>query len=74
MIVIRLILHNRNVRTTLGMTGIGGLYKVIVTMLIESFALYAVNSLVFIGLWGAGSDVNNTFLATLAETQVCVFP
>ena len=36
MIVIRLILHTRNVRTAMGMSGIGGLYKTIIVMLIES--------------------------------------
>ena len=74
MIVIRLTLYSRNVRAAMGMNGTGGLYKAIVTMLVESFALYAVNSLLFIGSWGAGNDVNNTFLATLAEMQVCAFP
>ena len=36
MIVIRLMLHARDIRASMGGTGIGGLYKVIVTMLIES--------------------------------------
>ena len=39
MIVIRLILHSRNVRNTIGPSaGAGGLYKAIVTMLVESCA------------------------------------
>ena len=71
-IVIRLIVHTRNTRTALGLTGIGGMCKVIVTMLIESCLLYAVNSLLILGLIGTGID--NTFLPVLSETQVRPFP
>ena len=45
MIVVRLILHTRSIRTSTGKGGINGLYMVIVTMLIESSALYGVSSL-----------------------------
>jgi len=75
MIVIRLVLHSRNIRSAMGApVGISGLYKAIVTMLIESSALYAVNSLLFIGPWGAGSHAADIFLPILAETQVRTFP
>jgi len=75
MIVVRLVLHSRNIRTAMGTSnGVGGLYKAIVTMLIESSALYAVNSLLFVGTWGAGSGAADIFLPILAETQVRAFP
>jgi len=71
MIVIRLALHSRNIRAAMGApAGLSGLYKAIVTMLIESSALYAVNSLLFIGPWGAGNHAADIFLPILAETQV----
>ena len=70
MIVIRLILHTRNVRTAMGGTGIGGLCEAIVTMLVESCALYAVSSLLVIGPWGAQNPVTNAFFPILAQTQV----
>ena len=74
MIVTRLVLHSRNVRSAVGASpGVSGLYKAVVTMLIESSALYAVNSLLFIGPWGAKSQAADIFLPILAETQVCVF-
>ena len=75
MIVIRLIVHTRNTRTALGMTGIGGLCKAIITMLIESCAIFAVSSLLVIGPWGAGqSPIVNFFLPILYQTQVRPFP
>jgi len=71
LIVTRLVLHNRNIRVAMGVPpGFTGLYKAIVTMLIESSALYAVSSLLFVGPWGAGSHVADIFLPILAETQV----
>lgn len=74
MIIIRLVLHRRNTRAATGSpAGIGGLYKTITTLLIESSALYAVNSLLLIGLWVSHSDVTNIFLPTLAEIQVRAF-
>ena len=72
MIVARLVLHSREIRTALGApSGLTGLYKAIITMLVESSALYAVNSLLFVGPWGAGSHAADIFLPILAETQVC---
>ncbi|KAF9646468.1 hypothetical protein BDM02DRAFT_3012112 [Thelephora ganbajun] len=74
MIVGRLILHSRNIRNAMGVpAGASGLYRAIVTMLIESSALYAVNSLLFVGPWGANSHVADIFLPILAETQVRAF-
>ena len=70
MIIIRLILHTRNTRTALGMTGIGGFSKAIITMLIESCALFAVSSLLVIATLGSGSVLWNLFTPILTETQV----
>lgn len=71
MIVIRLVLHGRNIRAITGSrAGIGGLYTTIATMLIESSALYAVNSLLLIGLWAAGNSASGIFMPALSQTQV----
>lgn len=73
MIIVRLILHSRNVRDAMGApAGAGGLYTAIVTVLIESCALYAVSFLLFIGPWGADSGVEYVFFPILIETQVRV--
>ena len=72
MIGIRLILHSRKLRKSLGTpTRASGLYKAIVTMLVESSALYAVSSLLYVGLWGANSTVSDIFLQIFIEAQVC---
>ena len=73
MIVIRLILRNRDVRTALGLTGIGGSCKAIITMLVESSALYAVTSLLYVGPWGAGNHAADIFLPCLCQIQVRAF-
>ena len=70
MIVIRLILHVRNTRGAVGISGIGGFSKAIVIMLVESCALYAVSTLLVLGSVGAGSSVANFFVAILPQTQV----
>ena len=74
MIVIRLVIHSRNILAVKGGPARFGLYRALITMLIESSALYAVNSLLLIGLWGAGNQTADTFLPILAEIQVRVFP
>ena len=75
MIVVRLILHARNVRAATGSPdGISGLYKTIATMLIESSALFAVTSLLVIGTVAANNAIGNLFPPVLAEVQVRVFP
>jgi len=74
MIIIRLVLHSRNVHAATGSpAGISGLYKTVVTMLIESSALYAVSSLLVIGPMAARGLAVNLFFPILAETQVCTF-
>ena len=76
MIVLRLALHGRHVRAAAGFgAGIGGLYKTIATMLIESCALFAVSSLLAVGSVATGSvEVSNLALPILTEIQVCAFP
>ena len=71
MIATRLILHSRNTRNALGTpSGASGLYEAIVAVLIESCALYSVNSLMYIILWTTGSWVTVTFLTFLTQIQV----
>jgi hypothetical protein len=71
MIVARLILHDRNLKSAMGGPDrVGGLYKTVVTMLIESCALYALTSLLFIGPWYAKNHTSDIFLPILAEVQV----
>ena len=75
MIVGRLVLHSRNIRNALGtQAGGGGMYKALVTMIIESSALYAVSSILFIVPWGANSWVADIFLPILAQNQVRASP
>ena len=73
MIVIRLILHTRNIRNAMGIGGIGGLCKAISTMLIESCALYAVTSLLVIIPLAIQNYAMDIFFPILAETQVRAF-
>lgn len=71
MISARLLLHSRNIRGAMGSTsGVSSLYRAIVTMLIESSALYAVTSLLFIGPYAANNYASDIFLPILAEIQV----
>ena len=70
MIVIRLVLLTRNTRAAMGVTGTGGLHSAIITMLVESCALYAVGSLPVIGAWAAGHPITSFFVFILPQTQV----
>ena len=86
MIIIRLVLHDRNIRAVTGFrAGISGLYKTVSIMLIESCALFAVNSLVVVvalvlanasldDINYPGTCVLDIFFPILAEIQVRVFP
>ena len=56
MIVTRLILHRRNLRKAIGASdGVSGLYTAIVTMIIESYAIYAATFLAYIVSWAVDS-------------------
>ena len=71
MIVARLILRSRDIRNVMGSPErTGGMYKTVVTILVESSALYAISSLLFLGPWAAGSYVSCLFFPILGETQV----
>ena len=74
MIIVRLVLYTKNTRTALGFAGIGGLCIAMVTMLVESCALYAMSSLLVLVPWAIGSHIESTFLAVLTQTQVRAFP
>lgn len=71
MIVIRLVLYSRNIRKATGATsGVGGIYKAVVTTLVESSALYAVAFLLYIGPWAANSYLALVFSPVLGGIQV----
>jgi hypothetical protein len=73
MIVTRFILQSRNGQRAMGSSGkAGGLYKAIVTIIVESSALYTVNYLLFIASWSIGNPFNGLFFPSLAGTQVRV--
>ena len=73
MIIIRIALHTRNTRTAMGITGVGGLCTAIITMLIESCALYAASVLLVIGSWAARNPIENFFGYILPPIQVRAF-
>lgn len=74
MIIIRLVLHNRNIQRALGTsTGVRGLYRAIITMLVESYALYAATLLLYVIPLAANSTVSNIFVDALGGAQVSTF-
>lgn len=75
MIIARLALHSRNIRNAIGASsGVGGLYTTIITMLVESSAIYAVGYLLYIGTNVAGSYTGFIFSPLLGEIQVRTVP
>ena len=74
MIVARLVLHTRNIRTSMGIAGIGGLCKVIITMLIESSVIYATSSLLVLVPLSTREVDPGGFMFILAETQARALP
>ena len=78
MIVIQLIVHTRNVRKiTMASCGSIGLHTsataTVATMLIESYALYAVTLLVYIVPWAVDSAVGDIFSGLVGSIQVLSF-
>lgn len=72
MIAVRLILHHRMVRTAIGEPStIIGLSKFAKTVLIESCALSAVSSSLYIASWIIQSYLVDYFCAIFLSTQVC---
>lgn len=73
MIVARLILHSRNIRRATGTSdGTAGLYTTIVTMLVESYALYAASLVFYIVPWALESWVVSIPAKILGPIQVRV--
>ena len=73
MIVLRLVLRGRDVRDAMGpLVGHNKFYKAIITILVESCALYAVSSLLNIGPWCTNNPVQFAFFPILVQTQVRV--
>ena len=71
MIVTRLTLHNKNIRSAMGtMRKPGGLYNAVVTMLVESCAIYAVTYLLYIGPWSTKNSAQLIFSPILTVAQV----
>ena len=70
-IVARLVLHSRSIRHAMGpLVRPSRLYNDIAAILIESSAIYAIASLLLIGLWATKNRALGIFLPILAETQV----
>jgi hypothetical protein len=75
MIIIRLGLYRRNIQNAMGTaTGIGGLYKTMTTIFVESYALVLVTAILYVGTWAANSSVQYIFLQIFAQTQVRTAP
>ena len=71
MIIARLALHSRNFRKAIGASsGAGGLYTSVITMLVESSALYAICYILYIIPTATGSYIGYIFAPVLGEIQV----
>ncbi|KAK7058767.1 hypothetical protein VNI00_001391, partial [Paramarasmius palmivorus] len=71
LISIRLLVHHRRmVRAQTNQSWKGLSYIPIISMLVESSAIYAIFSILFIGLYAAGSSAAYIFLPVLSQTQI----
>ena len=71
MIITRIVLRSGNIRGAIGAPArVCGLCETVVTTFVESFALYAINFLLFIVPWSAGSSAMYIFFPILVESQV----
>lgn len=71
MIIVRLALHSRDIRNALGrIVKPDRLYTALITILVESSALYAVSCILYIAPWYVGNSLSNIFLVPLTVTQV----
>lgn len=66
----RLIVHQRRLNQNMGSKASSLPYSNIVMMLIESCAIYAVSSLIFIGTYASNNVASATFLPILSQTQI----
>ena len=72
MITMRLFLLHRRIRKAMNApVRVNGLYRTIVTSLIESCALHSVTFVLYIGLFAAGSSIFGVFVPILFDIQVC---
>ena len=69
MIIVRLVLHRRRIQNAMGVTASSRLYTTIITILVESCALYATTFLLHIVMWPVFWGPK-TFWPILNETQV----
>ena len=79
MLITRLVLHSKNIQRAMGyQDGASGLYKQIITMLVESGALYTASLVLLVGSLAAPNGptvVENITFQILPEVQVrSVFP
>ena len=72
MIATRLIRHSRNIRNVLGPGTNSGLYKTVVTVMVESCVLYAIAFLIYIGCIAADSSAQNLFSPVIGNIQARV--
>ena len=71
MIVARIALHSRDIRSAVGsLVRPNRLYGALVTILVESCAIYTASYLLFLGPWASGSPIWNAFFPMLVEAQV----
>ena len=70
-IVIRLALHSKDIRDAMGpLSRPDKLYKTIITILIESSALYAINFIAFFGQWRGKESVGAALFPLISQVQV----
>ena len=66
-----LLLHDRNLKEAIGFhSGISSIYRSIVTMLVESCALYAIVSICFIVPYAMSDHASAIFLSMLSRVQI----
>ena len=71
MIVGRLLRHSRLIRDAMGpLVRPSGLYNALVSILVESCALYAITFILFIGAWSTSNPAQFIFFPILANIQV----
>ena len=69
LICLRLLRHSQEFNLTTGSSS-KGLYRMLVAVLVESCALYALFSLLFIGTYASGNYMSDLFLPILSQVQV----
>ena len=71
MIIARLLIHRRNIRKAVeASAGFSGLYTAVITMLVESAALYAFTFILYIGSWAADDAAVFIFSPIISQIEV----